>query len=255
MIEISIIGTGNVAYHLACAFNKSEHISLKQIIGRRRDALLSFEHICECITSYNEIKDVDLLIITISDDVISEVSEAIPSLTAIVAHTSGSTSIDALKKHSKRAIFYPLQTFSKTRKIDFSTIPICLETNHESDKIILEKAALALSKSVFFIESESRAHLHRAAVFANNFCNHILYQAEEICKEHKLDFNLLQPLIKETVNKAFDTGTFAAQTGPAKRNDRNTINKQLQNLNTADQKLIYKTITQTILNTYGKEKL
>ena len=255
MIEISIIGTGNVASHLAHAFLKCNGILLKQILGRTPKTLLPFKNLAECITSYKDIQDVDILIIAVSDNVIHEVSEAIPITHSIVAHTSGSTSIDALKKHSKRAIFYPLQSFSKNRNIDFSTVPICLEAVNNSNLLLLEEVASALSDSIHLLNSESRAHLHQAAVFANNFCNHILYQTEEICKTHSLDFNLLKPLMTETVNKAFDIGAFAAQTGPAKRQDTSTIKKQLENLKTEEQKLIYNTITQTILKTYGKEKL
>tara|TARA_R110000765_G_scaffold344881_1_gene435177 strand:- start:108 stop:875 length:768 start_codon:yes stop_codon:yes gene_type:complete len=255
VIEISIIGTGNVASYLAHAFAESKGILLRQIVGRTQETLLPFNKIAECITSYDNLHTVDILIIAVSDNVIHEISQAIPVTLSIVTHTSGSTSIDALKKHSKRAIFYPLQSFSKNRNIDFSTVPICLEAANKSDLLLLEEVASALSDSIHFLNSESRAHLHQAAVFANNFCNHILYQTEEICKTHSLDFNLLKPLMTETVNKAFDIGALAAQTGPAKRQDTSTIKKQLENLKTEEQKLIYKTITQTILKTYGKEKL
>jgi len=127
-------------------------------------------------------------------------------------------------------VFYPLQTFSKSRKVDFSAIPVCIEANHPSNMMKLEKLGKTLSNSVNQINSDERKTLHLAAVFVNNFVNHLYAAGADILHDKKLDFDLLKPLIRETAEKIESLQPFDAQTGPAKRNDQNTINAQLKML-------------------------
>jgi predicted short-subunit dehydrogenase-like oxidoreductase (DUF2520 family) len=148
-------------------------------------------------------------------------------------------------KHRK-AVFYPLQTFTKNKPIDFSEIPICLETQHQSDYKILETVAKSISQKVFSINSEQRKALHVSAVFVNNFVNHLYQIGNEICIENNIDFEILKPLILETAKKIETLSPKQAQTGPAKRNDNATIESHLAFLIDENQKEIYKILTQSI---------
>lgn len=252
MISISIIGTGNVAQHLIKVISKAENISLNQIYGRNSSNFPKLNSYAECISEFTKLKPVDLLIIAISDDAISTVSNNIANFSGIVVHTSGSTSMNVLDIHKQYGVFYPLQTFTEGRDLSFIEIPICLEASSKKVMQILNTVALALTHNIVELNSEKRSALHLAAVFANNFSNHILMQTDLICKNNEVSFNLLKPLMKETIEKAFALGPLNAQTGPAKRNDTKTIDYQIKKLKTENQKEIYKILTKSILHTYGK---
>ena len=137
-------------------------------------------------------------------------------------------------------------------KVDFSTIPICLEATTSADLELLKQIAGSISKSVHFITSEQRKALHIAAVFVCNFVNHFYQQGEVICKKNNLDFELLKPLIQETAHKILELSPAEAQTGPAKREDMKTIENHLQFITDAKQRAIYTLMTQSIID-YGKK--
>jgi hypothetical protein len=61
--------------------------------------------------------------------------------------------------------------------------------------------------------------LHVAAVFVNNFTNHLYQIGNEICDENQIPFSILHPLITETAQKIMNLPPALAQTGPAIRND------------------------------------
>jgi predicted short-subunit dehydrogenase-like oxidoreductase (DUF2520 family) len=248
MIRVAIIGSGNVAQHLIKAFAKTTEIELVQVFSRKRESinhLISNEKI---ITDFNQLSPVDLIIIAVTDDKILEVSRQIPLKNQLVAHTSGTVSIQALCENHRKGVFYPLQTFSETKEVDFTTIPICLETANDDDYKILETVANAISKSVYKINSEQRKALHVAAVFVSNFVNHMYKIGNDICIENELPFNILKPLIQETANKILTLSPSDAQTGPAKRQDTQTINKHLDFLTDENQKEIYTLLTKSIIN-------
>ena len=169
-----------------------------------------------------------------------------PFQNRFVVHTSGTASLETLDPKNKRGVFYPLQTFSKNKEIDFSEIPFCLETENESDYALLEAVAKSISNSVFSINSEQRKALHVSAVFVNNFTNHLYQIGQEICEEHQVPFEILKPLIQETAKKINILNPIDAQTGPAKRNDSSTIETHLEYLTSENQKNIYKLLTQSI---------
>lgn len=140
-----------------------------------------------------------------------------------------------------------LQTFSKEKEVDFSEVPFCIETADEKDRKLLEKAAKSIGKKVYTINSEQRKAIHIAAVFVNNFTNHLYKMGKDLCEEHRIPFEVLHPLIKETASKIEILSPEKAQTGPAIRNDKKTIKKHLDLLNKAQQK-IYKVLTKSIQN-------
>jgi len=167
-------------------------------------------------------------------------------------HTSGGSSIKALKTNGNKGVFYPLQTFSKEQNIDFKSIPICLETENKEDLILLKKLANIISNNVFMIDSEQRKYLHIAAVFTNNFVNHLYKMGFDICIENNISYEALYPLIQETAQKIMHTKPDNIQTGPALRNDKIIIEKHL-NLLSGEKNKIYQLLTESIQATYGKK--
>lgn len=248
MIRLSIIGSGNVAQHLIKAFSKSEAIEIVQVFSRKKETLSSLVEYEKIVTDYEALMEADLYIIAVSDNAIFEVSQQLPFQNRIVVHTSGAASLDVLDAKNRKGVFYPLQTFSKNKDLDFSVIPMCLEAENTFDFRILETAAKIISNSVFAINSEQRKALHAAAVFVNNFTNHLYQIGQEICNEHQVPFEVLKPLIKETAEKIDTLDPIDAQTGPAKRHDSTTIQAHLDFLTNENQKNIYKILTQSIQN-------
>ncbi|MEO8239958.1 MAG: Rossmann-like and DUF2520 domain-containing protein [Flavobacterium sp.] len=248
MIRITLIGSGNVAQHLIKAFTKSDLVEITQVFSRKKESLIHLIDSDKIVTDFSDLNEADLYVIAITDDVISKVSEQLPFQNQLVVHTSGTSSIDILNSKNRRGVFYPLQTFSKNKAIDFSIIPICLEAENQSDYAILEIIAKSISKAVFPISSEQRKALHVSAVFVNNFTNYLYQIGQEICEEHQVPFEILKPLIQETSEKINTLNPIDAQTGPAKRNDTNTIEAHLAYLTNENQKNIYKILTQSIQN-------
>ncbi|MGB0880997.1 MAG: Rossmann-like and DUF2520 domain-containing protein [Polaribacter sp.] len=229
MISVVIIGNGNVATHLMNAFLKADTVSVTQINSRK----------------LAKIPKADITIIAVSDDAIETVSSKITN--SFVVHTSGSVSLNALKNKGRKGVFYPLQTFSKNKEINFSEVPFCLEAENKNDYALLETLAKSIGKKIYSINSEQRKALHIAAVFVNNFTNHLYKIGNDICNEHHISFEILHPLIKETVAKIETLSPKKAQTGPAIRNDTKTIKNHLTLLNEHQQK-IYKILTESIQN-------
>lgn len=233
MISVAIIGRGNVGSHLYRAFNQVDRIDVTQVDSR----------------NLKDIPNVDLIIIAVSDDAIAQVSSQLTN--SLVVHTSGGASILTLKNKGRKGVFYPLQTFSKDKTVDFSTIPLCLEAENEEDLKLLKELALTISTHIYHINSEQRKSIHASAVFVNNFVNHMYTMAYDICSAHQVPFEILQPLIQETASKIQHLPPSEAQTGPAIRNDEQTIQNHLHLLNKQQQE-IYTKLTQSIQE-YGKK--
>lgn len=248
MIQVIIIGSGNVSQHLIKTFQKSKKINVLQVFSRQKEAL---DHLLDSDKIINNLKDIakaDLYILAVSDDAIAEVSSQLPFTNRLVVHTSGSVSLDALDKKNRNGIFYPLQSFSKKAKVDFSQIPICLESQTEIDFELLKKIGEIISDKVYKINSDQRKSLHVSAVFVNNFVNHLYQIGHSICMENKVPFEVLSALIQETANKVRTLSPTEAQTGPAIRKDEKTIQTHLGFLTDENQKNIYKILTQSIQN-------
>jgi predicted short-subunit dehydrogenase-like oxidoreductase (DUF2520 family) len=249
MIKVTILGNGNLATHLTRVFIKKKEIDLVQVYSRNLEKMKHLSEKVSITDNLLDLKDADVYIIAISDNSIAEFSSQLNLKGKLVVHTSGSITMDTLKGDFSRGVFYPLQTFTKGKKIKFKSIPICIEASNEDDLIILEKLAREVSNDVRRITSLEREKLHLAAVFVNNFVNHMYQKANEICDDNYLPFDMLYPLIKETAKKIESISPMDAQTGPAKRNDSKTIEKHLEQLNSS-QKEIYTTLTKSIINSF-----
>jgi len=245
MIDVIILGNGNVATQLQIAFLKSKECNLKQVYSRSTPISSKLKSKVEFTQKIKEIKDADVYIISISDDSIRAFSKQLQFENKLVVHTSGSVSIHDLLCNANTGVFYPLQTISKQKKISFKNIPICLEAKRQKDIDLLVKVAKSISNKVYLINSKQRKSLHIAAVFVNNFTNHLYQIGSDICEENQVDFEILKPLIKETARKIEKLSPREAQTGPAKRNDMQTINKHLSQI-TANQQEIYTLLTNSI---------
>ena len=248
MIKVVVIGSGNVAQHLISAFKNESSIDLVQAFARNKSNLTHLLHATKITSDYDQLKDADLYIISVSDDAIVNVSQSLPFKNKLVAHTSGSVALENLSDQNKKAVFYPLQTFSKNKKVDFKAIPLCVETQNESDLQLLLDFAKIISNEVFEINSEQRKSLHVAAVFVNNFVNHLYKLGNDICEENNVPFEILKPLILETANKVQLLDPIEAQTGPAIRKDTKTIYKHLVHIKNKNQQEIYKLITKSIID-------
>lgn len=246
MIKVVIIGSGNVAQHLIQSFVSSKGIDLVQVFSRQKQVLSHLMNADKITSNLSDLVMADLYILAISDDAIASASSELPFENRLVVHTAGSVSMDLLDKKNRRGVFYPLQTFSKNRVIDFKEITICLETEYQSDFKMLEITAHNLSDKVQKVSEVQRKSLHVSAVFVNNFVNHLYQIGHEICLENNLSFDILKPLILETANKMMTLSPKEAQTGPAIRNDIQTIKQHLNFLTDNNQNTIYKTLTQSI---------
>jgi len=258
MIErIVMIGAGNLASQLAKALHQ-KGIQIQQVYSRKTESakVLAEKIGAQFTTDLNGIvPDADLYFIAVKDSAIPEILENLNlKNNPLIVHTAGSVSMSVLEDFSSNyGVFYPLQTFSKTRDVDFETIPICIEASHPSVLMKLEQLAQKISRSVNQINSEERKSLHLAAVFVNNFVNHLYAIGAEILHDKKLDFDLLRPLIRETAEKIEQLTPFEAQTGPAKRNDQSIISAQLKMLNDqAEFQKIYSFATESIFRLQQK---
>lgn len=248
MIKVVIIGSGNVAHHLIETFAKSKKVNVIQVFARQNGNLTPLLDSYDITDNFYDLIAADLYIIAVSDDAIAKVSSQLPFENRLVVHTSGTVSINSLDAKNRKGIFYPLQTFTKNKAVDFSQIPICLESANETDFEVLKSVADSISNTVFKINSHQRKALHVSAVFVNNFVNHLYQLGNDICIENNVPFDIVKPLILETANKVMRLSPKDAQTGPAKRNDSTTIEAHLELLSTENQRTIYKILTQSIQN-------
>ena len=248
-MQIVLIGSGNVAFHLAKAFTEAQ-INISQIFGRNTTELQKISEQFSIPFSTETLADADLYIISVSDSSIAEVSSLIQNENALVAHTSGSVSREALSGNYRKSVFYPLQTFSKSKNLDYSKIPFFIDAENENDEEILKNLASKISKNVMLANDEKRKYIHLTAVFACNFVNHLYARAKEISDSQGIPFDYFLPLIDETTQKIHELEPKLAQTGPAIRNDEKVL-KLHESLLTDEEKLkIYKTLNESIKKMY-----
>lgn len=247
-MQIVIIGSGNVAYHLAKAFVLN-HIPLAQIFGRNEEDVKKISEELKIPYSTEKLEDADLYIICVSDNSVENVSKLITKKNCLVAHTSGSLPKEILIGEYRKSSFYPLQTFSKSKNLEYEKIPFFIETENEGDKKILFDIASRISKNVMESNHEKRKYIHLTAVFACNFVNHLFSRAKEISDSQEISFDYFLPLIDETVQKIYEIEPKSAQTGPAVRNDVRVLQLHEQLLQ-GESLEIYKTMNHSIKKMY-----
>jgi len=252
-MKVVLVGSGNVATHVGLAL-KTAGISVTQVWSKQYEhaKVLAAQVSANAIADLSELdQTADFCIIAIKDDAISGIVQELIGFKGIVLHTSGAVSLAVFEGLLEDfGVLYPLQTFSKTREVDFSTIPICIEANHQSTLEQINRLAIKLSKQVVAVSSDRRKILHLAAVFACNFTNHLYALSSDLLKNHDLEFDLIRPLILETAAKVQHASPSDVQTGPAIRNDEQTIKKHEELLLKQPQLLnIYQILSESIKKT------
>ncbi|HNP94511.1 MAG TPA: DUF2520 domain-containing protein [Cyclobacteriaceae bacterium] len=255
--SVSFIGSGNLAWHLAPALDNMGYV-VREVYSRNPSHAKDLtKRLYQAETKNNldfSSSSSNIFIIAVADDAIQSIAqELVLPDDAVLVHTSGSQPLSLLGYAATPniGVFYPLQTFSKNKKIDFQQIPIFIESETKETERELRKMAEAISKNVKSITSNERKALHVAAVFASNFTNHMLTISKDLLEAHHLDFNILKPLISETLNKSLIIGPDQSQTGPAVRGDLEILDKHLEFLKTDESlALIYRYISQHIIERY-----
>lgn len=257
-MNVSFIGSGNLAWHLAPALDNTD-FPVKEVYSRNPShaaALVEKLYEAEVKGSLDFSTSTSrIFIIAAADDAIESLAQEIilPDDDVVLVHTSGSQPLGALgyAPTPDIGVLYPLQTFSKSGKVEFKEIPVFIESANARVEKILTTMAKAVSKHVHKITSHERKALHVAAVFASNFTNHMLALSQQVMKENSLSFDWLKPLIAETVNKSLSIGPEHAQTGPARRGDFKILDKHMEFLK-HDEALseVYRVISQHIVDTY-----
>jgi len=261
-LRIILIGSGNVGFHLGKKLT-SVGIKIEQVFSRKKSKAKRLAKVCNSTftNSFSEVsKNGDLYILAVPDSAIEKVADNLSkniSPQKLVVHTSGATPSTILKPYFKQyGIFYPLQTFSINREVDFEKIPICVDANLKKNRLLLENLAKRIANNIYQINDKQRAILHVAAVFVNNFSNNLFTIGEQITKEENLPFEILKPLIQESVEKIKNHSPLDMQTGPAIRGDETTIEKHLEYLKKKFPQFVevYQTMTQSINPIFSKQK-
>ena len=255
MKTVNIIGAGNVAHHFALALYKSGHkISLiyNRTIERARgiaDLVKS-----KATNDIERLTQSDVIIIAVSDDYIKIISEKIRQRLGNkinIVHTSGALGLDIFNSEiSCAGIIWPLQSMVKNEKVDFANIQLCIDANNSEFLQKLMALGKRLSNNVIHLKSDQKEYAHIAAVFANNFSNHMFHLASTFCEKHNLDFRILLPLISGSVLRLKNKTAKEIQTGPARRMDLKTINSHLELIKDKKMKKLYRDISKSIINSY-----
>jgi predicted short-subunit dehydrogenase-like oxidoreductase (DUF2520 family) len=253
-MNITLIGAGNLATRLGICLKSNNH-NIVQVYSRTEESAKKLGDILETDFTNNaaEINTISVIyIVSVSDSAIETVLSSIDFRDKLIVHTAGSVPMAVLSGYSKNfGVFYPLQTFSKEREVDFSKIPICVEANSSENLKILISLGDSISNDVRQIDSEQRKQIHLSAVFVCNFVNHFFTIGAELLKEKCVDYEILKPLIQETAQKATEFSPKTVQTGPAVRFDKNIIEKQLKMLEGHPEwQELYKLVSESIHRLY-----
>lgn len=253
-MKIIILGAGNVATHLALALHHAGH-EIVQIYSRTEASAkaLATQINAQFTNEVDEItNEAELYMYAVSDSALGGLVGGVFAPDAIHVHTAGSISMDIFEGKRKHfGVFYPLQTFSKNKAVNFAEIPVFVEGSNNAVVETLRELASTISNQQFELNSEQRMKMHLSAVFCCNFVNYFYSVAYKLVKENDLPFEVLIPLIMETADKIKTLNPIEAQTGPARRNDIPVMEKHLTQLNNHPQwQQLYNQLSQMIINEY-----
>jgi len=252
-MKIVSLGAGNLATHLIIELQK-KGFEIEQVYSRSEASAKELaEKLHSLYTTEIEgiVTNAHIYIISICDDAIESFSKKLSLTNQLVIHTAGSVSMEIFtKKFENHGVLYPLQTFSKSRAVDFSNIPVFIEANRPKNLKVIYSIANSVTNNVFIATSQERLQLHLASVFCSNFVNHLCHLSAQIVEKSGLEFSVFAPLILETVQKALASGNpNSVQTGPAVRNDRNVLQKHAAILNNRPEiREIYHILSESIIN-------
>lgn len=253
MIRIVVIGSGNLAFHLTNALEQSENVRLVALRARHPEKLSGFPGSAPRGGMEAPLPEADICLLAVADRAIPEVAAELQGSKALVVHCSGAQPMDTLKEVPRHGVFYPLQTFSRDRELTLKDIPVLTEARQREDLALLNELAVALGCLAHPAPSKTRLEFHLAAVFINNFTNHMVHLGESLVRDSGLDTSLLRPLLRETLGKLENLSPREAQTGPARRGDAATLAKHRGLLRGKPAATIYDQITKSIILTYETE--
>ncbi len=256
-MRYSVIGTGNTAWFIAKKMYDAGH-QCAAIYGRDTDKTAALANAVSGTAKPLQdgvADDVDVCIIAISDNAIVEVCNHISLTKALLLHTAGAVSIDVLQQAAVNyGVLWPIYSIVKNNLPDTRNIPTVFETNTVNNIPLLSAVAQSFTDVLYEADGDKRKTLHVAAVFSNNFTNHLFSIAERICKEKNLPFALLLPIIQQTVSRIENTSPALQQTGPAKRGDIVTQTNHLQLLENQENWVeVYKAISASIAAMYRQK--
>lgn len=250
--NIVFVGAGNLATNVALELHAKGY-NIMQVYSRTMASarMLADRLGCEALDDIGKVRaEADLYIVSVKDSVIENVIGKLcdGSRRGLFVHTAGSIPMDIFKGRTERyGVFYPMQSFSKQKKVDFSEVSIFIEANDEEDSRRLGEVAESLGKKVYYLSSEARKHLHLAAVFACNFANHCYELSAEVLGRYGIPFDVMLPLVDEAARKVHSVSPKDAQTGPAVRYDKNVIAMQRELLSSTPRiQKIYDDMTDSI---------
>lgn len=226
-MRVVVVGSGNVAESLAQAIAEADGLELVQLYARNEERGRAVAEFAQTEWSNTSLAEADLYLVSVSDNAVADVAKSLQlPENAVIAHTAGCCTLDSLAPHTHRAVFYPFQTFSAGRKVDFSKGYIFLEGATDRALEVVEKAAHALTDNVLPADTARRAVIHLSGVFACNFANAMYANAAEVLAKEGLPFDIVAPVIEETAKKAVEVLNPAqTQTGPARRGDTQTLDR------------------------------
>ena len=247
-MKINIIGRGNVASQFVKKFNTIPKLKILHWYSRSFEKKVDNNGI-KRTNNLKDLKNADINFLMVSDDVVKKISKKITNKTFTV-HLSGIHNLEELNNKGGKGVFYPIQTFSKKKDVKFKNLPICIESDTKSNFLKLKNLIKLLEAKPVLMNSNNRKYLHLSATIVNNFTNHLYTNAKDICIKNNIPFVLFKNLINETTSNALSLSPRKSQTGAAKRNDRETINKHLELLKNNSFKKVYKTLTESIIKYY-----
>ncbi len=249
MKNIILIGSGNVATHIGINLKKNNFNIIQVISSTLKNAeILATKLESDFSNNISDLKKADLIIVAVSDNEIGNIAKHI--MDTPIVHTSGSVALEVFKSNKNAGVFYPLQTFNKNVEVCLKEVPICIEANNKDFEKEIIKLAQNISENVVKMDSKQRKQLHIAAVFSCNFTNQMFAISDSILEKSNIDFKLLLPIIKQTVNKLKTKKAIEVQTGPAKRKDLEIIKQHLKLISNKTNKEIYRLISESIIKNH-----
>lgn len=228
-LKINLIGAGNVAWHLSNALANTDY-TIKQIYSRTLDNAKKLANTFgyKVLNNHSDFDEAEAIILAVDDHQIETVARELSNpFNAVVIHTSGSVSIDALQTHQHAAVFWMIESLTSGEKTNYSQIPIIVHYSDTHSNTLVNELARTISSKVHILADIERRKLHLSAVMANNFTNHLFGLLKQYTQQNNLDFDLLKPIIDSTIRSAIEGDPLQLQTGPAIRGDHKTLEAHL----------------------------
>ena len=247
-MRITILGSGNVATYFGLALYNAGH-SIQEVFSPRNAAPLADKIKAKPVDDLTQLQEADVFIIAVKDDAFSIFKDLAVMKNKIVIHCSGSNSLDVFSDLSTQlGVIWPLYSVNKQNLPVTRDIPLIIDAKDEELLTVTRDIAAIVSDNIHHLNDQARSYLHLSAVLVNNFTNHLYAMAEQICLAKDIDFHILQPIISQGIDSVQQGQLAGKQTGPAIRNDFNTISKHLEMLQHMGlAKDVYQSLTQSII--------